>query len=243
MYIGVNMKNKFIILCTFGVSTLSCQAHAIQIFRVIEEGLQRVAQGQLQQLENNVGLLKDQLKLDKRVEDMTRQSMSHLNKVADELSGQYDMGKMLNGAADQAKRRWGPNINGDSENDGYQRLKNTHISQFNFKDGSELYKKNSVQEAAYNQNKGAQEKAIVSANFVSNKINDSIKEIEKLMGEIDKTPNQKASTDLNSRIQAQVGLEIVELKRMQALQLETMGGMSQQSVIDENMSAQFNRWA
>lgn len=237
------MKTKFIILCSFGLSTLSCQAHALQIFKVIEEGLQKVAQGQLQQLENNVGLLKDQLKLDKRVEDMTRQSMSHLNKVADELSGQYDMGKILNGAADQAKRRWGPQINGASGDDGYQRLRNTHLSQFNLKDGSELYQKDSIREAAYNQNKGTQEKAIVSANFVTSKINDSIKEIEKLMEEIDRAPNQKASTDLNSRIQAQVGLEIIELKRMQALQLETTGVMSQQSVIDENMSAQFNRWA
>ncbi len=237
------MKTKFIILCTFGLTTLSCEAHALQIFKVIEEGLQKVAQSQLKQLESNVGLLKDQLSLDKRVEDMTRQSMSHLNKVADELSGQYDMGKILNGAADQAKRRWGPKINGESESDGYQKLRSTYISQFNLKDGSELYQKNSIREAAYNQSKGTQEKAIVSANFVSSKIDNSIKEIEKLMEEIDRAPNQKASTDLNSRIQAQVGLEIIELKRMQALQLETMGVMSQQSVIDENMSAQFNRWA
>jgi|TARA_R110002110_G_C13470277_1_gene720481 hypothetical protein len=223
--------------CSFG---LPINAHAIQIFKVIEEGLQKVAQAQLNQLKQNVGFAKEQLDVEKRLEKLTDDSFRKLNA---ELSGSYDMSKIYNGALDQAKRRWGPMINGVGGDQDYLKLRNNHNAKFAPKEGREIFSDNSLQKASYEQSKISQEKSIVSAHFVSQSINNNIDGIEKLIAQIDQTPNQKASTDLNSRIQGQVALELVELKRLQALLLESIGSMTQQSVVDQNVSAEFNQWA
>lgn len=237
------MKIKQYIATAVVICGFSYDAQAVQIFKVIEEGLQRVAQHQLQVLEDNVGILRDQINIEKRVEQMTRQSVDHLNRVSDELSGQYNMGKLLNDAESQARRRWAPGLSGQGGSARYQKIRATYANEFSFKSGQEIYPKGQYMAAGFSQYKDVQEKALLSAKYISTNINDNIAHIEKLMQEIDKTPNQKASTDLNSRIQAQVALELIELKQVHALQLEALGSTAQRQVIDNNISAQFNRWA
>jgi hypothetical protein len=214
-----------------------------KIFETIENGLTGILRAQLNKLDDGFGLVKEQLDVEKRLENITQESMQALNS---KISGSYDMGKLVNDTKEQAKRRWSPSdiLNShDNGNAEYNKLLKQHEQKYNFEKEHSFGMRQPGSKQALKEIDKTQKAAVVSAQYTSQKINDNIANIESLMGKIDRTENQKAATDLNSRIQSQVALELVELKRLSALQLQTMGTMSQQSLLEQQGSAQFNRWA
>lgn len=214
-----------------------------KVIQIVENGITGILNKQLNKLTDGFDLVQDQLDVEKRIESLTEESMNNLNS---KISGSYDMGKLVNDVKEQARRRWSPSdIFKDSGNQEYRKLQHQHERKYDFKQFQSIDSdpKDEIIVAAYDEHEAIQKNAIVSAQYTTLKLNENIANIERLMHEIDSAENQKAATDLNSRIQAQVALELVELKRLSALQLQALGAMTQESLLEQQSSAQFNRWA
>lgn len=233
-------KGAAMLLILTLVSPSLCYAK-VDIFKTIENGFMGILNKQLNKLTDGFDLVKDQLDVEKRIESLTEESMNTLNA---KISGSYDMGKLVNDAKEQAKRRWSPSdIFKDNGNPEFKNMQKEHEKKYDFEREHGFGPKHQMTKTALNDRDKIQKNAMVSAQYTTQKINDNITNIESLMNQIDRAENQKAATDLNSRIQSQVALELVELKRLSALQLQALGAMTQESLLEQQGSAQFNRWA
>lgn len=211
-----------------------------KIFEIIENGLTGILHAQLNKLTDGFDLVKDQLNVEKRIESLTEESMHTLNA---KISGSYDMGKLMNDAKEQAARRWSPgDLFQPSSNKAYSELEKAHNRKYDFEREHGFGIRQESIKTVLNDRDKIQRSSLVSAQYTTQRIDENITKVENLMGQIDSAENQKAATDLNSRIQSQVALELVELKRLSALQLQALGSLSQDALLDQQGSAQFNRW-
>lgn len=228
---GTYMKDiacKIMLLCSL-VSPHAAYAKP-KVFKLVEQTLIGIAKSQLGELENQVEHLKKGLKFEEKFYEMEERYLKDLER---NLSGHYNAGKLFNGAVDQAKRRW----SNKSNNVEVQSLLDDHNHRYNFDIGQNVSR---IDKLIFDQTNSAQATAHVASQYVGRNLDEHVDAVEGMMLEIDQTSNQKAATDLNSRIQAQVALEIIELKQLQAIQLESLSTMNQQYLNDKSQSAVFN---
>ena len=173
----------------------------------------------------------------------------------DALTGNSGIGNILNGAADRDNRRYAPESwedtvkileagglpgSADDVRAYYEAVK----EQTNVAGAADI---NTVNPEAPNalafENRrdttfAAQSVARASYNQTGRRIDD----YERLMAEIENTPDAKAAADLTNRIAAQNGLTMAELIRLQAAQMQQNTTADNQALIDATNNARLSRF-
>lgn len=197
---------------------------------------------ELAQLEKQYQVLQDAYK-------NAQDQLSQQKKLVSDSEGHYNVGSMLNGQGDLTQREWSPNTwdaalhglsggNPDRYNQLLSDYKKNHptLSPEEFQKGA-----SGPLAQVYQQQINTNQAADVNATYAFNDIQQSLKNVHELSEQIEKSPNTKASMDLNARLLAEVAyIQIQELK-MQAILNEQVAQQNSEKISAETESAKFNR--
>lgn len=197
---------------------------------------------ELSQLEKEYQVLQDAYKNAQAQLDQQKQLVSN-------SQGHYGFGSLQNGAGDLQNREWSPSTwnaalqglsGGNSQR--YQQLLSEYKTNHPSLSPSEFEKgASSSVSQMYQQQIQTNQAASVNATYAFNDIEQSLKNVQALSAQIEKSQNTKASMDLNARLVAEVAyIQIQELK-MQALINEQLAQRSADQINGETQSAKFNR--
>lgn len=197
---------------------------------------------ELSQLEKEYSLLQDAYK-------NAQDQLAQQKQLVSDSEGHYNVGSMLNGQSELTQREWSPNTwdaalhglsggNPDRYNQLLSDYKKNHptLSAEEFQKGA-----SGPLTQVYQQQINTNQAADVNATYAFNDIQQSLKNVHDLSDQIEKSPNTKASMDLNARLLAEVAyIQIQELK-MQAILNEQVAQQNAEKISAETESAKFNR--
>jgi type IV secretion system protein VirB5 len=153
----------------------------------------------------------------------------------DALLGSRGAGRLLNGADEQAARRALPGTleellrlaqAGDAPSLAeLRRLYGLRSAELDAASSSEIGRRGSLDRTSrvYDRQRSTTLANLAVSEKAYNDASRRVESYERFLVEIDRTPDLKASTDLQSRIQAENGLTLNELVRLQATPMATQG--------------------
>jgi len=200
---------------------------------------------QLNELFSQSQSLHRQIILQTDIKAITERSFNNLTR---ELSGHYGVSNLFNNEYYRNLRRASPANIADamSSNAGHGLYNNL----FNYYD-----KKNSVDNVMqsaellkyiktnYIDSQRANNANLAYSAAIYNKLDRDLETIEKLIHEIDKTDNVKASQDLNNRIVAQTALLQIETVKLLAMQMQGNSYKVQNQYTAMQYDKNFDRWS
>lgn len=202
----------------------------------------------------NLGLqlrkLKDQYNLMKQQYDNSQSRLSEIQKVRGNSEGNYGFGNLLDGQEYKAKREWSPDnwqdalkglSGGNPERykelvDQYNSANKKTLSESDF-DKGESAENGEIYQAQIQSNRTAS----VTATYAFNDIKNHIEHIEAISQKIESAPNQKAATDLNTRMNAEIAYTQVEVLKQLALMNEQTAERNSERIKYETANAKFNQ--
>ena len=195
---------------------------------------------QYQQLQKQYALLQQGYALSQQQLNMAKQ-------IANGQIGHYGFGQYLNSAEDLKRRQWSP----DRWEDALQGLSGGNPARYRelveeYQHSHEFVAPNQYARVAntqatvnYVQASQTNQAASVQATYSFNEINDHLKTIHDLTGQIEKTENMKSAMDLNSRIQAELAYVSVQELKMQTLMNQQMAQSQSNELVAQSESAKF----
>lgn len=169
--------------------------------------------------------------------------------ISGEAQGHYGFGDLLNGQQYTAKREWSPNnwedaLKGLSGGNParYQQLvsqyqhDNPTLSKSDF-DKGESSDNGAIYQAQIQNNQAAN----VTATYAFNDIKNHIEHIQSISKQIESAPNEKAATDLNTRMNTEIAYTQVEVLKQLALMNEQTAERNEEKIKYETANAKFDR--
>lgn len=188
--------------------------------------------------------LKDVKHLNEALKEVEEQQLSA-------VTGHYNMGNLYNSVHDQSERIWS-NENWQrvleqasggnsarfqellkSYRDKYPALSQTQITSLN---------PNSLKTKTYQDNSRTNLAGLSVSEYTYNNVNDRIKKLQGLLNQIEQTPNEKASLDLQARLLAEIGFVQLELLRLQSVQTQLTAMHNQGLTNGTTQDAGFVKW-
>tara|TARA_R110000868_G_scaffold164649_3_gene397386 strand:+ start:222 stop:926 length:705 start_codon:yes stop_codon:yes gene_type:complete len=227
----------FLILNIFFVSSLHADPITGLLFGFLKSQLNELL-SQSQSLHKQI-LLQTDLKV------ITERSFNNLTR---ELSGHYGVSNLYNSDYYRGLRRASPANMADamSSSAGHSLYHNllhyydNKNSVENVMQSAELLK---YIKTNYVDSQRANNANLAYSAAIYNKLDKDLETIEKLIHEIDKTDNVKASQDLNNRIVAQTALLQIEAVKLLAMQMQGNGHRVQNQYTSMQYDKNFDRWS
>ena len=201
------------------------------------------------ELYHEFNTLKDQYNLMQQQYDNAKSRLTEIQQVRGNSEGHYGFGNLLNGQAYKTKREWSPDnwqdaLKGLSGGNParYQQLvsqyknDNPTLSASDF-EKSESADNSKIYQAQIQNNQAAN----VTATYAFNNIKNHIEHIESISQQIESAPNQKAATDLNTRMNAEIAYTQVEVLKQLALMNEQTAQHNEDRIKYETANAKFNK--
>lgn len=201
------------------------------------------------ELYNEFNTLKSQYDLMQQQYSNAKSRLSEIQQVRGNSEGHYGFGNLLNGQEYTAKREWSPDnwqealkglSGGNPER--YQQLvsqyqhDNPTLSTSDF-DKGESADNGAIYQAQIQNNQAAN----VTATYAFNDIKNHIQHIEVISSQIESAPNEKAATDLNTRMNAEIAYTQVEVLKQLALMNEQAAERNSERIKYETANAKFNQ--
>jgi type IV secretion system protein VirB5 len=160
----------------------------------------------------------------KKQYDMLKKQYDEMVAMKDSMTGNYGMGILLNGIEEEASRRalpqtWREVV--EMQKKGFYGDLLQHYSDMLPKIDLNFLSANKKDRdvVGYKLSKDNTQSAFAATEAVYNQLDQRLKTIEGLMGQIDQTQNIKQAMDLNSRIVAETGFVSLDLARLNSMQL------------------------
>lgn len=201
-------------------------------------------------LGNIYGINVDQLETLKDVKNLNEALKEVGEKQLSAVTGHYNLGNLYNSSHDQAERLWSDEnwqrvleqaSGGNSArfrellksyHDRYPTLSQNQITQFS----------NTLKAKTYSDNARTNLAGLSVSEYSYNAVQDRIKKLQGLLNQIEQTPNQKASLDLQARILAEIGFVQLELLRLQSVQTQLTAMHNQGMTNGTTQDAGFVKW-
>lgn len=202
-------------------------------------------------LGNLYGINVDQLAALKDVKNLNEALKEVGEKQLSAVTGHYNIGNLYNSTSDQAERLWLndnwqkllQNASGGnaarfqellkSYHDKYPMLAQTQITPFN---------SNTLKAKTYTDNARTNLAGLSVSEYSYNSVQDRIKKLQGLLNQIEQTPNEKASVDLQARILAEIGFVQLELLRLQSVQTQLTATQNQGMTNGTTQDTEFVKW-
>lgn len=197
------------------------------------------------------GINLDQLTALKDVKNLNEALKEVSEKQLSAITGHYNMGNLYNSAHEQSERLW--------TNDNWQSVLE-HASGGNSARFQELLKSygdkypslsgiqitplngNTLKAKTYQDNARTNLASLSVSECSYNGINDRIKKLQGLLNQIEQSPNEKASLDLQARLLAEIGFVQLELLRLQSVQTQLTAMHNQGMTNGTTQDAGFVKW-
>ena len=201
------------------------------------------------ELYHEFNTLKEQYNLMQQQYSNAQSRLSEIQKVRGNSEGNYGFGNLLDGQEYKAKREWSPDnwqdalkglSGGNPER--YRQLvaqyktDNPTLSKSDF-DKGESAENGEIYQAQIQSNQAAN----VTATYAFNNIKNHIEHIESISQKIESAPNQKAATDLNTRMNAEIAYTQVEVLKQLALMNEQTAERNSERIKYETANSKFNQ--
>ncbi len=183
----------------------------------------------------------------KKQYDMLKKQYDELVALKDSMTGNYGMGILLNGIEEEGSRRalpqtWQEVV--EMQKKGFYGDRLQHYTQLLPSIDTNLLSGNQKDRdvVGYKMSKDHTQSAFAATEAIYNQLDQRLKTIEGLMGQIDQTQNIKQAMDLNSRIVAETGFISLDLARLNSMQLSLQAVFQNESNRDlENHSEFFSQ--
>lgn len=193
--------------------------------------------------------LKHQYKLLNQTYQTSQNTLYQAKTISSEGKGSYGFGNLFNGPQYTANREWSPDnwqevLQGLSGGNP-QRYKqlvsqyqhdNPTLSVSDFDRGSSAGN-GQIYQAQIQNNQAAS----VTASYAFNNIKDHIEHIQQISNQIESAPNEKAATDLNTRMDTEIAYTQIEVLKQLALMNEQAAHHNEDQIKYETQASEFNR--
>lgn len=193
--------------------------------------------------------LKHQYDLLNQTYQSSQNTLYQAKTISSEGQGHYGFGNLFNGPQYTAHREWSPDnwqevlqgLSGGNPQR-YQQLvsqyqsDNPTLSVSNFDMGSSA-SNGQIYQAQIQNNQAAS----VTASYAFNNIKDHIEHIQQISNQIESAPNQKAATDLNTRMDTEIAYTQIEVLKQLALMNEQTAHHNEDQIKYETEASKFNR--
>ncbi len=193
--------------------------------------------------------LKKQYDVMQQTYETTQNELNQTKELTNDAEGHYGYGNILNNQTNMNNRAWSPNdwqstLQGLSGQNParYQQLltqyknNNPALSQQNYEKGE-----SASNYAVYQNEIANNQAATVTATYAFNEINKELSHINQLSQQIETTQDEKAATDLGTRMQAEIAYVQVQMLKQMALMNEQMASNSANDIQYETTAAKFNQ--
>lgn len=219
----------FLLVCVFPLSSFAGSAEVAQLILQLHQ-------------------LKQQYELLKKTYSEAQDQLDEAKKLRADAEGHYGYGGLLNDAKDFKDREWSPGnwddaVKGASGGNSarYRQLQAEYKKNHPSMSNSEYAKDtNKDQARTYQQQVGVNRAAMVNATYAYNDINKHLQTIHKLSEQIEKTKDEKAVSDLNARLLAEIAYIQTQELKMQILLNQQMAQNSSDNIDAETRAAKFD---
>lgn len=202
----------------------------------------------------NVKLLQELKSAAKRYSELQKQysnmekRLHTVQSIQKDAEGHYGYGSLLNGAKDLEDREWSPDSWHDTlkglsggNKARYQQLLSQYKQSNKTLSQSDYTKGSSTENAkVYQQQVQTNTAATVNASYAFNNIKTHLNNLHELSAKIENTKNEKAATDLNTRMQAEMAYVEVQILKQTALLNEQLARSDSDKIASETAAAKFN---
>jgi len=204
---------------------------------------------EIAQLAQHLHQLQQQYALLQETYKNAQQQLDEAKALRADEEGHYGFGNLLNSDSDLKTREWSPDswddtLKGLSGGNParYQQLLTEYKQNHPTVSQSEYEKSTSKEQGKeYAQQIQVNRAASVNATYEFNDINNHLKTIHDLSGKIEKAKDEKAATDLNSRLIAEVAYIQTQELKMQVLLNQQLAQQAADDIAEKTQAAKFNR--
>lgn len=206
-------------------------------------------------LEKNYGIDVEQLsdlnnmsKIERELKKLDKDQLTQLEGLLNATTGNFRYGNWQNDQKALSDKQWSPNtwksaLDNDGVHNGRYKTyvtdyQNAHpsLDEKTLKEGmSQDYVKN------YHDIVNNNQAVFVQANYEFDDLNGHLEAIQKLSQQIEEADTQKAITDLNARINAEIAYLTVEEIKMLTLVNEQLAQQQASEILNQNIVAKFNQ--
>jgi type IV secretion system protein VirB5 len=186
--------------------------------------------------------------LKQQYENMQKRLQTVQN-IQQDAEGHYGYGSMLNDGQALKDREWSPGnwndtlkgLSGGNKKRYHQLLKQYQHANKTLSKSDYLKGGSSENEKLYQQQIQTNQAASVNASYAFNNLQTHLKNVHQLSQKIDSTKNEKAATDLNTRMQAETAYIEVQILKQTTLLNEQIAQENADKIAGETAEAKFDR--
>lgn len=206
----------------------------------------------IEELETEMSI--DQAKTSTNTADISKSAQEQLSELKNEweqLTKAYGMGKLYDDTGTQNARLWSANDWNDVINQAaggnssrFQELMSSYQKLYpSIKQGTNTNIPASQLVAnSYTQMDKTNNAALATSAYTYDEVNKHIQELEGILAEVEKAPNEKAAIDLNSRLIAELGFIQLDMVKMQSVHTQMEATRNQNELSKDTLDKQFTNY-